>query len=385
MDATVLIVDDSPEMIDILRDILPAKMKKQVALNGTNALKLLHLSDDLPDLILLDIVMPGIDGFQVCRMIKSVNKFRKIPIIFISSLDESFDKVKAFEVGAVDYVTKPFNREEVLARITTHLDLHKSKNMIEELYSETIQGTIGAMNNMLALTNPEVSNFSNSMKLYSERIMRKLKVYDIWDLKLACVLSGLGMLSENMKKEEMSCVYNKESINEDVALTIKKAYESLALSNDIIKQIPRFEAVTKIIESAMQPLGLYYRNIPLEKMRPEVLKGQVLRILTSYLYQFENEKNYVRILREMRESDKEYYYSEILTALAEVQSDLINSEITTVSIDEVEPQMILMENMHCPQGRLILKSGYELSEQTILLIKNFGLSNDVKVEVMRNW
>lgn len=106
MDATVLIVDDSPEMIDILRDILPAKMKKQVALNGTNALKLLHLSDDLPDLILLDIVMPGIDGFQVCRMIKSVNKFRKIPIIFISSLDESFDKVKAFEVGAVDYVTK---------------------------------------------------------------------------------------------------------------------------------------------------------------------------------------------------------------------------------------------------------------------------------------
>lgn len=385
MDATVLIVDDSPEVIDILRDILPAKMKKQVALNGTNALKLLHLSDDLPDLILLDIVMPGMDGFQVCRMIKSVNKFRKIPIIFISSLNESFDKVKAFEVGAVDYVNKPFNREEVLARITTHLDLHKSKNMIEELYSETIQGTIGAMNDMLALTNPEVSNFSNSMKLYSERIMRKLKVYDIWDLKLACVFSGLGMLSENMKKEEMSCVYNKESINEDVALTIKKLYESLALSNDIINQIPRFEAVTKIIESAMQPLGLYYRNIPLEKMRPEVLKGQVLRILISYLCQFENEKNYVRILREMRESEKEYYYSEILTALAEVQSDLINSEITTVSIDEVEPQMILMEDMHCPQGRLILKSGYELSEQTILFIKNFGLSNDVKVEVMRNW
>lgn len=382
MSAKILIVDDSPEMIDILRDILPKDIKKQVAINGINALRLLNSSRELPDLILLDIMMPGIDGFQVCRRIKRVSRLREIPIIFIRALNESFDKVKAFEVGAVDYITKPFNREEVLARIDTHLELYNSKNVIKRLYSETIQGTIGAMNDMLAIANPEVSKFSNSMKLYSEKIMEELEISDVWDLKLACVLSGLGMLSENMKKATTKYISNKEKLSEDIDGDIEKAYKSLSLSNDIINRIPRFDAITKIIEKAMNPLEDKYRNIPLENVESEVLKGQILRIMISYIHKFEKEKNYIKILDEMKESKEEFYFPQILDKLAKVQNDLINNDVSNVSINELRPNMILVDNLYCPDGRLMLKSGYELSEEMIMLIKNFGLLEDIRLKVM---
>ncbi len=383
MGSKILIVDDSPEMIDRLLDILPKTMKKQVAINGINALELLKTSSDLPDLILLDIMMPGIDGFEVCRRIKRVGKFREIPVIFISSLNESFDKVKAFKTGAVDYITKPFNREEVLARIDTHLELYKSRNVIKELYSETIQGTIGAMNDMLVIANPEVSKFSSSMKLYSEKIMKELKISNSWDLKLACVFSGLGMLSENVRKAEMKDINSKDKSREDVDLDIKKAYKSLALSNEIISRIPRFEAITRIIEKAMLPLEEKYKNSTLQNMKPVVLKGQILRIMIYYLYKVEDEKNYISIIEKMKESKQEFYSPEILDKLAIVQNDLINNEILNVGINELRPQMILVDNLYCPQGRLMLKSGSELSEQMIMLIKNFELLADIRLKVMK--
>lgn len=120
----VLIVDDDPETIDILGNTLPKDFRRQFALSGEKALEILASSDDLPDLILLDVMMPGMDGYKVCRTIKLDERLKDIPIIFISAIDETFDKVKAFAFGGVDYITKPFQREEVMARILTHLRLY---------------------------------------------------------------------------------------------------------------------------------------------------------------------------------------------------------------------------------------------------------------------
>ena len=78
-----------------------------------------------PELILLDVVMPGMDGFEVCQRLKSELTTRNIPIMFLSASDEVVDKVRGFELGAVDYISKPFQAEEVQARVQTHLDLHR--------------------------------------------------------------------------------------------------------------------------------------------------------------------------------------------------------------------------------------------------------------------
>ncbi|MEE8554009.1 MAG: response regulator, partial [Desulfobacterales bacterium] len=85
-----------------------------------------------PDLILLDIRMPGMDGYEVCKQLKSEEKTRRIPVIFISALNELDDKIKAFSLGCVDYITKPFQAEEVLARVKTHLALRSLQKSLED-------------------------------------------------------------------------------------------------------------------------------------------------------------------------------------------------------------------------------------------------------------
>lgn len=377
----IMIVDDSPEMIDILHSMLPKNIKRQVALNGKYAIKLLNNSFDLPDLILLDVIMPEVNGFEACKKIKEDDRLKEIPIIFISSLNETFDKVKAFEVGAVDYITKPFQKEEVIARINAHLEISHSKKVIKDLYSETIQGIIGAMNDMLALANPEVGKVSNSMRLYSEMIMKELNIGDTWDLKLACVLSGLGMLSESIKKGGQSCGIKLEKGN---YIQIDRAYISLSLTYEIISKIPKFEAVTNIIEKGMYPLEKMHWRTSAKDMESESLKGHILRLLIYYLNRFEIEKNYSKILEEMKESRKEFFSADVLDALVNVQNSLINRKILDLEMHELMPGMILVEDLYCSDGRLMLKCGYELSRETIMLIRNFKELKDVKTRVMEN-
>jgi two-component sensor histidine kinase/CheY-like chemotaxis protein len=131
----ILIVDDTPENLSVLTQMLTEQgYQVRPALNGQIALKAVQRA--LPDLILLDILMPGMTGYDVCRRLKADKRTRDIPVLFISALDETMDKVKAFGVGGVDYITKPFQAEEVLARIQTHIAL---RNMQRRLQSQNIR------------------------------------------------------------------------------------------------------------------------------------------------------------------------------------------------------------------------------------------------------
>lgn len=128
----ILIVDDNPQSIKLLGNILDSKeYATAVAMNGVEALK--FLENELPDLILLDIMMPEMDGFEVCRSIKKNKNARETPVIFLTAKKEIDDIVMGFEVGGVDYITKPFNSTELLVRVKTHLDLKKARDEIKKL------------------------------------------------------------------------------------------------------------------------------------------------------------------------------------------------------------------------------------------------------------
>ncbi len=127
----ILIVDDVPANIGILSEGLKDKYTAIAAKSGQKALEL-TLSDNPPDLILLDINMPGMDGYEVCRRLKSDPKTREIPIMFISAMEKTQDKTKGFELGAVDYITKPFDIVEVRARVETHLALRIAKQKLKD-------------------------------------------------------------------------------------------------------------------------------------------------------------------------------------------------------------------------------------------------------------
>jgi diguanylate cyclase (GGDEF)-like protein len=128
----ILVVDDTPENLTVLRQMLTEQgYRVRPALSGEIALKAVQV--DIPDLILLDIMMPGMDGFEVCRKLKAEAGTRDIPVLFISALNEEADKIKGFQVGGVDFITKPFHGAEVLARVEIHLAL---RNMHLQLLAE---------------------------------------------------------------------------------------------------------------------------------------------------------------------------------------------------------------------------------------------------------
>ena len=127
----VLIVDDVPKNIQVLGAILSKfECELAVAMNGQQALDTVHKIK--PDLILLDVMMPVMDGHEVCRKLKESEQTKDIPIIFITAKSETEDIIKGFELGAVDYITKPFIGSELLARVKTHLSLKQTKESLEE-------------------------------------------------------------------------------------------------------------------------------------------------------------------------------------------------------------------------------------------------------------
>ncbi len=130
--AVILVIDDSPENLSVLFDLLSEPdFKILIATDGEQGIRNAELAK--PDIILLDILMPGMDGFETCLRLKENRQTRDIPVIFLTAVAEQQQKIKGFSMGAVDFITKPFHREEVLARIATHITLQRQKNELLEL------------------------------------------------------------------------------------------------------------------------------------------------------------------------------------------------------------------------------------------------------------
>ncbi len=136
----ILIVDDVPANVRVLADVLRAEgYRTRSAVTGEAAL--LAAEKQPPDLILLDVMMPGLDGYEVCRRLKVSPALAGVPVIFLSALSETESKVEAFAAGGVDYVTKPFHLDEVRARVSTHLRLHQLRRQVE-LYSRYLEDRV---------------------------------------------------------------------------------------------------------------------------------------------------------------------------------------------------------------------------------------------------
>jgi two-component system, sensor histidine kinase and response regulator len=172
----VLIVDDNSTNINVLcKTLEPKGYSIQIAPNGETALKILNKSPS-PDLILLDIMMPGIDGYETCRRIKADKLTSDIPVIFLTAKNETEDIVKGFEVGGVDYITKPFQQDEVYARIETHINLESlKKKLIEnnlelETKNRELEELNGLKNKFIGMASHDLRNPLSSILGFSEML-----------------------------------------------------------------------------------------------------------------------------------------------------------------------------------------------------------------------
>lgn len=165
----ILIVDDTPLNLQLLMGILTTEEHYEIYQASSGELALRFVQDLMPDLILLDIKMPGMDGFSVCKRLKADERTRDIPVIFISALDAIEDKVKSFQVGGVDYISKPVRPPEVLARVKTHLTMRRLQQELQHANTKLAQQLREAerLNEELQHRNKELEHAHGTIKTLS--------------------------------------------------------------------------------------------------------------------------------------------------------------------------------------------------------------------------
>ncbi len=211
----ILIVDDTPDNLTVLRKILTEHgYRIRPAINGKIALK--TIQSDPPDLILLDIMMPQMDGYEVCSILKSSAETRDIPIIFISALSEVDDIVKAFQAGGVDYITKPFQTEEVLARVHTHLELQnaiqekEASHMMMKTILNSIENTIITVDDKFRVINcnQALNTICKDFSENEETFVEKLK---LGEGPCAEVLHQTLKTNKPVKERRVTCKCNGDT------------------------------------------------------------------------------------------------------------------------------------------------------------------------------
>lgn len=258
----VLIVDDTHQNVQVLSQMLrDAGYKVFAAFNGEDALKLMFKRK--PDLVLLDVMMPGMNGFEVCQKIKSDPEIAHLPVIFLSALNDIEAKIKAFEAGGVDYVTKPFQQQEVLARISLHLRLHDLELERERNIAEL-----------------------REKQLHLERLNKeKDDVLAIISHDMRNPLGGIIGVSNLLRTE---AVTDPEEVEEMLMLIESSAERLLGLVNDLL-DIAVIEAnIVRLERSPVEITGLVHDIVHLHS---PAAKNKGVNLVTN----FPNEKIIVNL------------------------------------------------------------------------------------------
>jgi putative two-component system response regulator len=273
----ILIVDDNATNIDLLVNTLKPDYRLGIAKNGFNALA--YAGKHKPDLILLDIMMPEMDGFEVCGRLKDAPETATIPIIFITAMDDTVNKTKGFEFGAVDYITKPFHAMEVKARIRTHLSISqmrlelKSQNvMLEQKVAqqtakirEILDASIRSMSLMVEIRDPYTAGHQQRVSALACAIAKKMGfgASAIEGIRIAGLLHDVGKIRIPVS------ILSRAGNLLDAEFEMLKIHPQVSF--DILKNIPFPWPVAQIayqhherIDGSGYPLGLTGDDILME-------------------------------------------------------------------------------------------------------------------------
>ena len=203
---SILIVDDLPENVRLLSSLLENKgYKVNSATDGKMALSMIKA--DCPDLILLDIMLPILDGYQVCRILKSQPETRHIPVIFLSGLDSEFDKVEAFKIGGVDYITKPFFVEEVIYRVQTQLAIVYQQHKYRQILNQEIlerQEAEKELNQSRALLTGVLNSSLDGVAAFEAIRDRKNRIIDFkWLIANPVAAMTVGETTQSLKGKKL--------------------------------------------------------------------------------------------------------------------------------------------------------------------------------------
>ncbi len=328
---TILIVDDTLANLVLLSDMLSsAGYNVRPAVNGHLALQ--SANADPPDMILLDVNMPEMNGFEVCRRLKSDAALKSIPVLFISALTDTADKVEAFQVGGVDYITKPFQIEEVLARVKTHLQnrryqsalIQKSKMLqstlddLKKAQSSLIQAEkMASLGVLTAGIAHEINNPINYIKT-SVYALKK----DIQDIRR--LFDAFDEPNDDLTVETLNARLAKLKTAIDYDVVVREIPE---LMDNITMGVERAEAVVNSLRTYSRPDG--DKKIPLKL--EELVETALVLLENRYKKKVEIQKEYADLPRVSAQSGR----------LLQVLINVIGNAIDAVTEDDKKPSALI--------------------------------------------
>ncbi len=243
----ILIVDDNPANLKLLEGML-REHGYDVRSFPRGRLAVAAADREPPDLILLDINMPEMNGYEVCERVKASARLFEVPVIFLSALNATEDKVSGFRSGGVDYISKPFQFEEVQARVETHLKLRRAQQAEHVLLEKTLRGAVGTLWELVQLTSPVLAARANAIREIVTCITTRIAPEDLWQYELAAMLCLMGCVA--LPNEIFMKGYLGQPLSPDEDQMFRAHPERTA---ELLSRIPRLEAVAEISRRQLLP------------------------------------------------------------------------------------------------------------------------------------
>ena len=235
--STIMIVDDDPEQVESLKGILNEfGFYLQVASTGIQVFELLE--NQLPDIILLDVLMPGMDGFEVCRRLKESKKTRRIPVLLMTALSEAVNKITGLELGAADYITKPFQKEEVLARVKTHFVMQQLHLQLDKA-RQTLDDRVTQQTRELVSSNEQLKKELTEHKRMEKILKQAQKMEAISTLSKGVAHDFNNILSIIVGYSEMAAM-ETPSKNSKISICLEQINSAAFRARELVQHLLTF-------------------------------------------------------------------------------------------------------------------------------------------------
>jgi putative two-component system response regulator len=364
--SNIMVVDDQPANLKLLEDLL-TQQGHSVRSFPRGRLALEAAARNLPDLILLDINMPEMSGFEVCKRLKADAKLAGIPVLFLSALQETRDKVNAFRSGGVDYITKPFQLEEVRARVETHLALHRARQVERDLLERTLNGAVKALADLAHLTSPSLTERSGALRSMVVHMSTQMNLPDPWQYELAAILSLIGCITLPADAFEHAYVGEKATHEEQHMF---RSHPDVG--SQLLARIPRLETVAEMIRLQQVETANWAKNDIAERGSRMLKTAQELDRRTLRGIPFQTACDQLR-------AAPGKYPTAILDALKDYSPSRVHFEVKRLAIQQLQPGMILEDDVVTEDGSLtVISKGTTLTVTLIERVRNFERTRGVR-------
>ncbi len=369
----IMVVDDNADSSDLLVDMLREKGYEVNAFpQGLAAIQ--AAIQNLPDMILLDINMPEMDGYEVCRRLKAMEEVAGTPVVFVSARDESQDKVMGFRSGAVDYISKPFDGAEVQARVEAHLKMRHARQVEQDQLQKMLSGSTRMLTGLIQAAAPELETRTRGIRSCVAFIDKQLGGSTTWQHDLAATLCLIGCIT--LPEDTFHKAYGAEPLSPEEEALFRGHPETAA---QLLANIPRLESVAEMIRLQQNPGA-----------KPDVsaevgLGARILHLAVELDRMIYRGLLFRAALDEMKATPGRFDPA-LLALVDNYAPGFVEFHHETLPVNQLSAGMTLEQDVVSKSnGMTILRKGTVLNETWIERLENFaryqGVNEPLRVQV----